>query len=196
MEDQKSIFSDFSTGLVDRRSFLKSLFVITGGLSLSGCLTYFYEETKSPSPINDLQLQNLRATQNHLFPKSPSNPSADDINSLEFLQFVLLDKQLEEEEREFLINGANWINDSSQENFQLDFFELDQASKEKLFEIISQKNWGENWLSAILKYIFEALLSDPIYGANPDSIGWNWLQIQPGYPRPSELTAYPRILKI
>jgi gluconate 2-dehydrogenase gamma chain len=39
-------------------------------------------------------------------------------------------------------------------------------------------------LSLLLYYIFEALLSDPVYGGNPGGIGWQWLEHQPGFPRP------------
>jgi gluconate 2-dehydrogenase gamma chain len=44
--------------------------------------------------------------------------------------------------------------------------------------------WGRAWLSLLLYYIFEALLSDPVYGGNPGEIGWRWLEHQPGFPRP------------
>ena len=44
---------------------------------------------------------------------------------------------------------------------------------------------GENWLSTLLLYIFEALLTDPVYGGNPNGIGWKWLGHNPGLPRPT-----------
>jgi len=37
----------------------------------------------------------------------------------------------------------------------------------------------------VLGYIFEALLVDPVYGGNPNGIGWKWLEHQPGLPRPT-----------
>jgi gluconate 2-dehydrogenase gamma chain len=37
----------------------------------------------------------------------------------------------------------------------------------------------------LLDYIMEALLTDPVYGGNPNSIGWQWLKHQPGFPRPT-----------
>jgi gluconate 2-dehydrogenase gamma chain len=43
---------------------------------------------------------------------------------------------------------------------------------------------GKQWISTILRYILEALLTDPIYGGNPNAIGWKWLDHQPGFPRP------------
>ena len=49
---------------------------------------------------------------------------------------------------------------------------------------IEQSRAGRNWLSLLLTYVLEALLADPVYGGNPDGIGWQWLEHQPGYPRP------------
>ena len=49
---------------------------------------------------------------------------------------------------------------------------------------------GENWVSTLLFYICEALLTDPIYGGNPNGIGWAWLAHQPGFPRPSPEQSY------
>ena len=39
-------------------------------------------------------------------------------------------------------------------------------------------------------YIFEALLSDPVYGGNPEGIGWRWLGHRPGFPRPNQRNRY------
>jgi gluconate 2-dehydrogenase gamma chain len=49
---------------------------------------------------------------------------------------------------------------------------------------IEQSRAGRNWLSLLLTYLLEALLADPVYGGNPDGIGWTWLEHQPGYPAP------------
>ena len=49
---------------------------------------------------------------------------------------------------------------------------------------IEQSNAGQNWLSLLLTYLLEALLADPVYGGNPDGIGWQWLEHQSGFPRP------------
>ena len=46
--------------------------------------------------------------------------------------------------------------------------------------LADETRWGRAWLSLLLYYIFEALLSDPVYGGNPDGIGWQWLEHQPG----------------
>ena len=33
-------------------------------------------------------------------------------------------------------------------------------------------------------YLFEAMLSPPSYGGNPNGIGWHWLEHQAGFPLP------------
>ncbi|MCW5587404.1 MAG: gluconate 2-dehydrogenase subunit 3 family protein, partial [Chromatiales bacterium] len=52
---------------------------------------------------------------------------------------------------------------------------------------------GENWLSTLLSYLFEALLTAPAYGGNPNGIGWRWLSYVPGFPLPGPGTRYPEL---
>jgi len=47
----------------------------------------------------------------------------------------------------------------------------------------------------LLTFIFEALLSDPQYSGNADSIGWQWLDYKFGNPRPTAELLYPEIFK-
>jgi hypothetical protein len=35
----------------------------------------------------------------------------------------------------------------------------------------------------MMRYIFEAMLGDPIYGANKHEAGWKWLAFEGGKPR-------------
>ncbi len=56
--------------------------------------------------------------------------------------------------------------------------------REALLRRIEQSRAGGNWLSLLLTYLLEALLADPVYGGNPDAIGWRWLEHQPGFPTP------------
>ena len=45
---------------------------------------------------------------------------------------------------------------------------------------------GRSWITELLHYLFEALLTDPVYGGNPGGIGWKWLDHTPGFRRPSK----------
>ena len=61
---------------------------------------------------------------------------------------------------------------------------LTLQEKETILRAISKSRAGENWLSNLVGYIFEAMLSPPSYGGNPDGIGWQWLEHQAGFPLP------------
>ncbi len=80
------------------------------------------------------------------------------------------------------------------ERFDRRFENLDFDSKERLLRYLGDRTrWGRNWLSLLLYYIFEALLADPVYGCNPNGIGWKWLEHQPGFPRPPADKIYTRL---
>jgi len=61
---------------------------------------------------------------------------------------------------------------------------ITSQQREDVLRQIEQSQAGRNWLSLLLTYLPEALLADPVYGGNPDGIGWTWLEHQPGYPTP------------
>jgi len=54
----------------------------------------------------------------------------------------------------------------------------------------TSKEWGNDWLWYIINHAFEAMLSDPVYGANTNEIGWKWLNFIPGEPRPPRVNPY------
>lgn len=49
---------------------------------------------------------------------------------------------------------------------------------------ISASRAGNNWLNTLINYLYEAMLSPPSYGGNPNGIGWTWLEHQAGFPLP------------
>jgi len=61
---------------------------------------------------------------------------------------------------------------------------------------ITKSKAGRRWVSKLLSYICEALLGDPVYGGNPDGIGWKWLNHHPGFPRPPKHKRYRELRKI
>ena len=56
--------------------------------------------------------------------------------------------------------------------------------RQKLLKDIATTSWGESFIADNLKFIFEAMLGDPIYGSNKDESGWRWLEHKAGLPRP------------
>jgi len=121
----------------------------------------------------------------HLFPQSKLGPGAIDLNISSYLSQVLSDERIMEEDRHYFLKGATWLEESSFEEFDQSFLNLRQSDKETLLQTISNKRWGENFISTTLSYIFEALLSSPIYGSNQNEIGWKWLDHQAGFPQPN-----------
>lgn len=144
--------------------------------------------------LSDEKLQILQSVQEILFPSSDIGPGAKEINAATYLVWVLSDPQKDLEEIEYIINGIGWVDETAEENFSKKYMGLTHSEKEKLIADISKISWGESWLSVILTFIFEALLSDPRYGSNPDQIGWKWLKHNPGQPRPTKTLLYPEII--
>ena len=85
---------------------------------------------------------------------------------------------------DFIVKGITWLNDLSQKTHGAYFVALNQPQQDKVLKQVAKSQAGENWLSILLYYLTEALMLDPIYGGNPDMIGWKWLQHQAGFPRP------------
>jgi gluconate 2-dehydrogenase gamma chain len=152
------------------------------------------EQTDTPSMLSTKQKDIVESVQGILFPADGNGPGAADIHALEYLQWVLSDKEKDPEEVEYIMNGIGWVDETAVEDTGKPYLEMDKEEREALIEKISRKDWGESWLSVILTLIFEALLCDPQYGGNPDETGWKWLSHNPGQPRPTPSLLYPNIL--
>jgi gluconate 2-dehydrogenase gamma chain len=126
----------------------------------------------------------IDAVQQHLFPAEAGIPGAREINALVYLQFVITDTTLDADDREFISKGVGWLEDIAVQMYKKSFVTLDEKQREKVLQRIAASEAGENWLSTLLLYIVEALLTDPVYGGNTDQLGWKWLQHVPGFPRP------------
>lgn len=132
----------------------------------------------------------LDRVQDHLFPSEDEAPGAREINALRYLQWVVSDKGIDEEERHFILRGVDWLDDLAWERHDTAFLALSSDQQDELLRQVARSDKGENWLATLLLYIMEALLTAPVYGGNPDQIGWRWLRHQPGYPLPDETNRY------
>ena len=127
----------------------------------------------------------LRAVQEHLFPSEPDSPGAADINVSAYLETAITAPGIDPDTRNTIVNGVGRLQEASRERFDGLFNSLNYEQREQLLRYLADMTrWGRAWLSLLLYYIFEALLSDPVYGGNPGEIGWRWLEHQPGFPRP------------
>ncbi len=176
--------------LFSRRNFIGGL--LAGTVLASGNLKAV--NISSGDILTDDQFQLIRSVQQILLPSDGNGPGAKDIIADTYLLWVLSDIRMDPEEKEYIINGMGWVDETAEEEFSMGYNKLSQEKKEELIEIISREKWGRSWLGVILSFIFEALLSDPQYGGNPDNIGWNWLGYNGGSPRPTIPNLYPEIL--
>ncbi len=186
------------TGNLSRRSFLLSGgAVLTAGtvvatVPLALAQQVADETVEAGFTLNQKRI--LSAVTEHLFPKGSGSPGATDINAVAYLESAIFRPGFASKTRNFIINRAHTLHEASMERFDLAFHELEFDQREILLRYVADRTrWGTNWISSLLSYILEALLSDPVYGGNPDGIGWKWLEHQPGFPRPPANKTYTRL---
>jgi len=182
--------ADWHRELMDRRGFLLRL----AGGSLAALFGLPATAAGKQAVASDHTWQVLDAVQRHLLPSEPDAPGAAEINALAYLRFVVNDPKVDAEERRFILKGSEWLEGMARELADGSFTELTEDDRERVLNRIAASAAGENWLSTLIYYLMEALLADPVYGGNPDGIGWRWLEHTPGYPRPPKDKTYPRLL--
>jgi gluconate 2-dehydrogenase gamma chain len=175
-------------GLTSRRRFL---IAVAGGsaallFAQKGVADVDPDEPGDPWPT-------LEATLEHMLPSEPESPGAAEIHALDYLRFVVADARIDVEERDFILQGSRWLDGLARETTAKPFIELGFDDKETLLRQITRSAAGENWVSTLLSYLLEALLTAPAYGGNTDGIGWRWLEYVPGFPLPGPGTRYPEL---
>lgn len=142
-----------------------------------------------PQPTHD-PWATLDAVTRQLLPSEPDSPGAAEIHALDYLRFVAADPKIDAEEREFIVQGCRWLDDLAVETYGRGFVALGNEDRERLLRRTAGSAAGENWLSTLLSYLLEALLTAPAYGGNPRRVGWQWLEYVAGYPLPEAGTRY------
>lgn len=202
-DDHSSFIDQWHQQLLSRRKFIlaatagitANLFSVKLHSAISGTGENTNNNNKTEEQNNKHSLKTISSVQNHLFPVGDDSPGADDIRALHYLQKnVLNHSAIDDEEKQFILNGAGWLDDLSMSTRKKLFLELNETQRESLLREIEKSPAGENWISTLLLYIFEALLCDPAYGGNPEGIGWKWLQHQPGFPGPPADKTYGNLL--
>ncbi len=187
---------------MNRRLFLTStaasMLVITSPLTFASSAS-IRPNDKSPflhsvktvsSGLTRKQWKLVVTAQNHLFPTSNNAPGAKDVSAKAFLYAVLSDAKRDNKERILIKNGAVILQRLCINHFEATFDQISTEQKEVALRTFESMPDGTSWIMTILGYIFEALLTDPVYGGNPNSIGWKWLEHQPGFPRPGPNNRY------
>ncbi len=194
----KSKADNKAEGGQSRRRFLKSAAGATAIAALPILPLSAKQQEQLHEQLNQLKKTDpwltLEATLIHLLPEpevsAEASPSAKSINALAYLYQVMTVQPTDEDEKEFIIKGVGWLNGFANSQQSKPFIELSFEQKETTLRGISNSSAGSNWLSTLLAYIYEAMLTPPAYGGNPDGIGWQWLEHQGGFPLPKEGQRY------
>lgn len=155
-----------------RRNFLKGSAIATGVAVLSGS-TLFAEASST---------QTLSLVQADLFPYADEL----DVNSSAYMILILKHSRVNDEDKTFIKNGLKWLDEEAEELYKAKYVKLSSNERQSVLKSISQVRWGENWIDSILRYMLEAMMSNPIYGVNKNEAGQKWVGYLEGYPRPKE----------
>jgi len=186
------------TGKLSRRAFLISGSAALGAGTVVATVPLVLAEQTTQKTIQPgctlTQTEILLAVTEHLFPKGSGSPGATDINAVAYLESAIFRPGFASSTRNFIINRAQTLHEASMERFDLAFHELEFDKRENLLRYVADRTrWGTNWISSLLSYILEALVADPFYACHPVGIGWQWLEHQPGFPRPPANKTYTRL---
>lgn len=182
--------SESTDFVLKRRDFL---LIISGLLVLAPSGLLASEQKQTLDAYAEEPWKTLDAVFEHMFPAIDGAPGSRDIGVIHYIQTMLQTPDADPQDKIFITNGVGWLNDLSQNKHNQNFISLDTATKENLLRQIENSQAGERWLSLLLTNLLEALLSDPVYGSNPNGIGWNWLQHTAGFPLPDADTQYYKL---
>jgi len=177
---------------LSRRTFLVQTMSVMGAIAIPN-IAYSQGTHKNKSEKIWLTLSEV---QEHLFPRTKEighkdfSPSAKDINAIGYLRTMSNAPDADNDEIKFILKGVSWLDDLATTILKVPFVRLNAIEREQVLQKISASETGETWLSTLLRYIIEALLVDPVYGGNTNSLGWKWLEHQAGFPRPPEDKKY------
>lgn len=178
---------------MDRRGFLavslRSLLAGSVIMTQGGCTRLLagagaVREASGKSPLSEGQWSTVAAVQAHLLPSEPGRPGAAAIHARSYLQLLLEQPGPQAGQATFVADGVRTIEALCMQRYQRPFPALDADQAERVLRQFEQSPAGDHWLTEMLEFLMEALLGDPSYGGNPDGIGWRWLDITPGFPRP------------
>ncbi len=139
--------------------------------------------------------QTLSQVQEVLFPAADDIPGASDIGASIYLHNAIENPDADAEDKDFVFRGVGWLDDLTQQRHKKTFLQLSAMQQQEMIEVIVKSRAGRNWVSTLLTYTLEALLTDPVYGGNKNEAGWKWLEHQPGYPAPPADKTWHQLLQ-
>lgn len=132
------------------------------------------------------ELEAIKTTLEHMFPQTSKYHGSRSFQGFKYLQNISNDKSFDKSDMKFLITGAKKLL-----RYDRNFTKVSKKRKEKLLRKFENTDLGDNWLSLLMYYGFEGMLSDPIYGGNKDMRGWKNINHTP--PIPMAKVKYARV---
>ena len=175
---------------ISRREFMMRLGLL-GSVAMSYPVATLAElrQSSANQPLPDWAEEPVWKTiaevQETLFPAGEDIPGASDIGAAIYLHKAIENPNADGEDRDYIYRGIGWLDELAQQRYSENYIQLSDNQKEKVIAETVQTRAGRKWISLLLTYLLEALLCEPVYGGNPDGVGWKWLQHQPGYPTPA-----------
>ncbi|AGZ82571.1 hypothetical protein CFTD6683_02985 [Campylobacter fetus subsp. testudinum] len=166
----------------NRRSFVK---VAYGIMVFSGAPINLFAQNESILDDKTLSKDEiysiLNSVSKHLFPIATQL----NIDILSYLKIIISHSKVSLSAKNFIINGAVWLNDTSIKQYESNYLSLSNKKQNDLLDIVAKdEEWGESWIYDMLVFCSEAVFGDPIYGANIDENGWKWISHETGLPQP------------
>lgn len=143
--------------------------------------------TPAPSPEAGLvgaEWKTVVAVQDHLLPAESDSPGAREIHAAGYLRLVLVDPRTDPAVLTLVRAGVIELEKICRDAHGMRFAALATDQRETALRALEASPRGREWLGEMLEFLMEALLGDPSHGGNPGGIGWKWLGIVPGFPRP------------
>ncbi|GAA5133076.1 gluconate 2-dehydrogenase subunit 3 family protein [Thalassotalea piscium] len=169
---------------LSRRQLLKSAAGTSALAAIPFSSLTFAQKEDVESTLNAEPWLTLNAVLNHLLPNSEQGISATDIKATYYLYQLIHQQPTATDEINFIYKGVGWLNSYSQKKTDKVFIALTPTDKEEVLRDISRSTAGDNWISMLISNLYEAMLTPPSYGGNPNGIGWKWLEHQAGFPLP------------
>ncbi len=193
-DEVQSACQSWQTSEIDRRAFMKR---VSAALALAAIMPVSLlakiETNKLTTEWREDPWWTLYEVQEHLFPHMKDSPGAKDLQATLYLKRELADPRVTRKEAKFIVKGVEWLNDMAMKTQSARFVDLDYKKRETVLRQIEKSNEGQRWISLVIYYVIEALLTDPVYGGNPDGSGWKWLSHHAGFPLPTEDKVYSKL---
>ena len=141
------------------------------------------------------EIKHLHCIQNLLVPSDGNGPSAEDVFAHSYFIWMLNDEHLSSTDKTYYIDSLQKLISLCKEKFGKSLLNLSKEEQNLFIANSIESGWTQGYLSKMITIIFEAVLLDPIYGVNPNEIGWDWLEHIGGSPRTNASTKYPEIYK-